>query len=887
MGISGLLPLLSPVTRRVHIREYANKRVGIDGYCWLHKAVYPCSQELCQGIPTTKYISYCVSLLTMLCSNKVIPVLVFDGGPLPNKKVTEDDRRSKRDQMRAKANAYLMEGNHYEANRCFQKAVDVTPFMAFQLIKVLRQMNIEYLVAPYEADAQLAYLAVSGQIDAVLTEDSDLVAYGTPNMLFKMDRDGYCQEIKTEDIGTCVGKDYDLTDFTLTMLRHMCILSGCDYLPSLTGMGIKTAYKYVKRHRDIEKIFRALKSEKGMQEEYRISFYKADYTFRHQLVYDPVNKEIVHFSPIDKEKLASMFDTTDFLGEYIESEIAEKIAIAVVDPQTKQPFDNSVSFTFTFKPQPKKGGSYSSVSEANQITQYFNVQKKDKQQQQQTPVKSKNKPDPFELESDIEEEALNSLDKNDGDTDSRMYHHPIQPPSSPAQSNPVLSTTNLTTMVITTFTATTAPTKTMTSKFLSNVQLEDSFDFDFDELEEMDDGGNGTTSSPIMSSAVATTSTSSTTTTSMQSSSFLSTTSTTSTTTTNANKSFKKNTLLTEDRLTLNMFEQFMYGKKKESTVLKSTAVAAATTVSNRSFNVNINGNTSNNNNNIFNNDSGGINNNNTNNTQDYEEPNDDTGSGSFQDNKRKSLLFSSTSSTSLTSSPQIQSFTFKRKETFSTTDSPNGTKKTKFTPLSTPSSPDGSRTDTQEDDSFIFAKPKKSSSLPSFNSDSIFESDNEEVDNSNINNNDDDNQSSFFQSSKVVRLGNDLISTINDNNNIINNISSISTATVATAATMTTPTPPRANNQLTTPTLLSDSKMSFMTPSKTPSKTSLQEVPSTSERKYVSTTDEIMAKYFTSPSRSAAAAAAGSTIGRDTPDTGLSSWRARLSHKYRQSLDK
>ena len=33
-------------------------------------------------------------------------------------------------------------------------------------------------MAPFEADAELAYLSKSGHVDAVLTEDSDLLAYG-------------------------------------------------------------------------------------------------------------------------------------------------------------------------------------------------------------------------------------------------------------------------------------------------------------------------------------------------------------------------------------------------------------------------------------------------------------------------------------------------------------------------------------------------------------------------------------------------------------------------------------------------------------------------------------------------------------------------------------
>lgn len=34
--------------------------VGIDTYCWLHKGIYSCSAELCQGLPTDKFIKYCV-----------------------------------------------------------------------------------------------------------------------------------------------------------------------------------------------------------------------------------------------------------------------------------------------------------------------------------------------------------------------------------------------------------------------------------------------------------------------------------------------------------------------------------------------------------------------------------------------------------------------------------------------------------------------------------------------------------------------------------------------------------------------------------------------------------------------------------------------------------
>jgi 5'-3' exonuclease len=44
------------------------------------------------------------------------------------------------------------------------------------------ERKVDFIVAPYEADAQLAYLANNGIVDAVITEDSDLVAFGCPNV---------------------------------------------------------------------------------------------------------------------------------------------------------------------------------------------------------------------------------------------------------------------------------------------------------------------------------------------------------------------------------------------------------------------------------------------------------------------------------------------------------------------------------------------------------------------------------------------------------------------------------------------------------------------------------------------------------------------------------
>jgi len=44
-------------------------------------------------------------------------------------------------------------------------------------------MKLDYIISPYESDAQLAYLANKGIVDLIITEDSDLVLFGCPKVI--------------------------------------------------------------------------------------------------------------------------------------------------------------------------------------------------------------------------------------------------------------------------------------------------------------------------------------------------------------------------------------------------------------------------------------------------------------------------------------------------------------------------------------------------------------------------------------------------------------------------------------------------------------------------------------------------------------------------------
>ena len=129
---------------------------------------------------------------------------------------------------KAKAMEFLAAGNETAAEKFFQQGISVTSSMQRQfidvglilkyivsqeitqctmpyhnkascsdellsstctlLVQALVEEGVEFIVAPYEADAQMAYLAINGDVHAVISEDSDLLVYGCPRVREIMDQ---------------------------------------------------------------------------------------------------------------------------------------------------------------------------------------------------------------------------------------------------------------------------------------------------------------------------------------------------------------------------------------------------------------------------------------------------------------------------------------------------------------------------------------------------------------------------------------------------------------------------------------------------------------------------------------------------------------------------
>ncbi|KAM5300946.1 exonuclease 1 isoform 2-T2 [Glossophaga mutica] len=340
MGIHGLLQFIKEASEPIHVRKYKGQAVAVDTYCWLHKGAIACAEKLAKGEPTDKYVGFCMKFVNMLLCHGIKPILVFDGCTLPSKKEVEVSRRERRQANLLKGKQLLREGKVSEARECFTRCVNITHAMAHKVIKAARAQGVDCLVAPYEADAQLAYLSKAGIVQAVITEDSDLLAFGCKKVILKMDQVGNGLEVDQARLGMCrqLGGV-----FTEEKFRYMCILSGCDYLASLRGIGLAKACRVLRlaNNPDIVKVIKKigyyLKMNIIVPEDYIKGFIRANNTFLYQLVFDPIRRKLIPLNDygddIDPETLS-------YAGRYIDDSIALQIALGNKDVNTFEQIDD-------------------------------------------------------------------------------------------------------------------------------------------------------------------------------------------------------------------------------------------------------------------------------------------------------------------------------------------------------------------------------------------------------------------------------------------------------------------------------------------------------------------------------------------------------------------
>jgi 5'-3' exonuclease len=317
MGVKNINKIIGTYARYVSLKNYENQRIGIDARNWMYRFLRSPAYSH-HKYPILKGF---LNQINTFARYNITPIYVFDGKGGEEKLDTLQKRKDQRALVTSRIEALNEEINKRaselknedeeeieedididvmistdgtidlsllteEANNTeavdveegddnlkgmtleeMQKKVKSLMVQTFvptykdadmckQLFKLT---NIKYISAYGEADEVLGVLDRRNAIDAVLSADMDLLAYGTTNLL---------ADLKTAKGGGAVCKEYKLEGILKDMgwchaqFVDFCILCGCDYIDRIPWLGCKTAKKYIDTHKTIENVVADIEKKK-------------------------------------------------------------------------------------------------------------------------------------------------------------------------------------------------------------------------------------------------------------------------------------------------------------------------------------------------------------------------------------------------------------------------------------------------------------------------------------------------------------------------------------------------------------------------------------------------------------------------------------------------
>lgn len=205
-------------------------------------------------------------IIRIFASYSITPVFVFDGErPVEkletNQKRIDDRRKTKekmvayRDEVRNKDPLLITPEMVTKLRKCMINTRSLSLKSISDFKDLLTKLGIPNIQAKYEGEQLCAMYAREGIVSAVLSTDTDNLAYGVPLLITRIGRlvqtpKGYVFNAK------CVWYENILKqlDYTPEKFLDLCIMAGCDYNNNIAGLAIFTAYKIFKEYDSIDDI---------------------------------------------------------------------------------------------------------------------------------------------------------------------------------------------------------------------------------------------------------------------------------------------------------------------------------------------------------------------------------------------------------------------------------------------------------------------------------------------------------------------------------------------------------------------------------------------------------------------------------------------------------
>jgi len=286
MGIKELTQFLKKTNPdifwQIPVSTFKDQRIAIDTSVFLYKFI--CMDNSLRANWLDMFVEYII----WLRKQNIRPVFIFDGQAPQQKERTRVDRREIRKKTQDLVSDIetvqdsiddLYQGNlddpfeiqekilnitgrewttfeqvelkqllHVKFKSENSKCINIGPEQYRILQELLTILGIPWFIATGEAEKTCSWLCHKGYVSAVITTDSDVLAYGVPVFIKELKiNSNICLVLRTLDI-------LEAFNITYEQFRDFCIMCGTDYNKRMPGIGPVTAMELVKRHLNLEQI---------------------------------------------------------------------------------------------------------------------------------------------------------------------------------------------------------------------------------------------------------------------------------------------------------------------------------------------------------------------------------------------------------------------------------------------------------------------------------------------------------------------------------------------------------------------------------------------------------------------------------------------------------
>ena len=280
MGINGLNKFLRQkcpsVFVETHLSEFRYKKCAVDISLFIFKY---------KTIFGDDWLASIINLVCCLKRNQIHACFIYDTSAPVEKQAERQERKDKRVKLEARILALEEALEKAKTTNCVDQILydlikeEVKPRLLLvnkprinlaqveeeiQRIKkqvvcitkkdiddtknILDLLGVPHFQANMEAETTCADLCIRGDVDMVISEDTDVLAYECPV---------FCTKINT-GTDTCVIINYNKVleelDFTKEQFLDFCIMCGTDYNENIFKIGPVKSYNLIKTHKTIDSL---------------------------------------------------------------------------------------------------------------------------------------------------------------------------------------------------------------------------------------------------------------------------------------------------------------------------------------------------------------------------------------------------------------------------------------------------------------------------------------------------------------------------------------------------------------------------------------------------------------------------------------------------------